>query len=100
MGKALAVKAGASILVFGSMWLMLEYFLVPYYIIYTLFGGIGIVIVLTIWFMFPQFESKTEQHKHLVLRKSYWLYYLLTFLSGARRQIIRCFCRFFISRKI
>ena len=26
MGKALAVKAAASILVFGSMWLMLEYF--------------------------------------------------------------------------
>jgi hypothetical protein len=99
MGKSLAVRAAASILVFGSMWLMLEYWQVPYVMIYTLFGGIGILIVVAAWLVFPQFPSKVEQHKHLVLRKSYWLFYLLTFLSGARRQIFVVFAGFLLVEK-
>ncbi len=99
MGKSLAVRAGASILVFGSMWLMLEYFAISYTTIYTLFGGLGILIILVIWFSFPQFSGKVEQHKHLVLRKSYWLFYLLTFLSGARRQIFVVFAGFLLVEK-
>ena len=99
MGKALAFKAGASILVFGSMWLMLEYFNVSYQAIYALFGGLGIIAVVLIWVSFPQFPTKIEQHKHLVLRKSYWLYYLLTFLSGARRQIFVVFAGFLLVEK-
>jgi hypothetical protein len=99
MGKSLAVRAGASILVFGSMWLMLEHFAADYRTIYTLFGGLGIIIILAIWLSFPQFPSKVEQHKHLVLRKSYWLFYLLTFLSGARRQIFVVFAGFLLVEK-
>jgi len=99
MGKALAMRAGASIIVFGSMWLMLEHFNVAYKTIYTLFGGLGILIVLFIWFSFPQFTSETEQRKSLVLRKSYWLFYVLTFLSGARRQIFVVFAGFLLVEK-
>ncbi|MFT5420249.1 MAG: hypothetical protein ACI9D5_000990 [Candidatus Endobugula sp.] len=99
MGKSLAVRAGASILVFGSMWLMLEHFAVDYSTIYTLFGGLGMITILAIWVSFPQFPSKVEQHKHLVLRKSYWLFYLLTFLSGARRQIFVVFAGFLLVEK-
>ncbi len=99
MGKALAVRAGASILVFSSMWLMLEYLKVPYVFIYTLFGALGVVIILIAWTSFPQFPSRVEQHKHLVFRKSYWLYYLLTFLSGARRQIFVVFAGFLLVEK-
>jgi hypothetical protein len=99
MGKSLAVRAGASILVFGSMWLMLEHFAVDYSTIYTLFGGLGMITILAIWVSFPRFPSKVEQHKHLVLRKSYWLFYLLTFLSGARRQIFVVFAGFLLVEK-
>ena len=99
MGKALAVKAGASILVFGSMWLMLEYLNVAYAFIYTLFGGLGVLLVIGIWLRFPQFPTQVEQHKHIVLRKSYWLFYLLTFLSGARRQIFVVFAGFLLVEK-
>ncbi|MGS2717022.1 MFS transporter [Eionea flava] len=99
MGRALAVKAAASILVFSSMWLMLEYFSVEYKTIYTLFGGVGLLLILAIWFMFPSFPVKTEQHKHLVVRKNYWLFYLLTFLSGARRQIFVVFAGFLLVEK-
>lgn len=99
MGKSLAVRAGASILVFGSMWFMLEYWHVSYVTIYTLFGGLGIIIILLAWMVFPQFSGKVEQHKHLVFRKSYWLFYLLTFLSGARRQIFVVFAGFLLVEK-
>ncbi len=99
MGKALAVRAGASIFVFASMWMMLEYWQVDYVWIYTLFGGFGACIIIAMWCVFPQFESHTVQHKHLVLRKSYWLFYLLTFLSGARRQIFVVFAGFLLVEK-
>lgn len=99
MGKALAVKAAASILVFGSMWLMLEYFFVEYKTIYTLFGGLGVLLIIGVWFAFPLFPVKTEQHKHLILRKDYWLFYALTFLSGARRQIFVVFAGFLLVEK-
>lgn len=99
MGKALAMRAGASIIVFGSMWLMLEHFNVAYKTIYTLFGGLGIIIIFAIAISFPQFEAKTKQRKSLVLRKSYWLYYVLTFLSGARRQIFVVFAGFLLVEK-
>ncbi len=99
LGKALSVKAAGSIIVFGSLWLMLEYFNVSYVTIYTLFGGIGILCVAFIAMSFPQFVQKTTQHKHLVLRKRYWLFYLLTFLSGARRQIFVVFAGFLLVEK-
>ena len=99
MGKALAMRAAASILVFGSMWLMLEQFNVTYKTIYTLFGGLGIILVLFLWWSFPQFSISVEQKKTIVLKKSYWLYYLLTFLSGARRQIFVVFAGFLLVEK-
>lgn len=99
MGKALAMRAAASIIVFGSMWLMLEKYAVSYKTIYTVFGSIGIVLILLLWMSFPQFENKVEQHKTIILRKSYWLFYVLTFLSGARRQIFVVFAGFLLVEK-
>ena len=43
---------------------------------------------------FPHFSGQTEQRRSIVLRKRYWLYYGLTFLSGARRQIFMVFAAF------
>jgi hypothetical protein len=99
LGRALSVKAAGSILVFGSLWLMLEYFHVSYVVIYSVFGGLGVLIVAFIAVSFPQFSQKTTQHKHLVLRKSYCLFYVLTFLSGARRQIFVVFAGFLLVEK-
>jgi len=99
MGKALAVKAAASILVFACTWLMLKYLNVSYQTIYTMFGGLALAIVIYVWRSFPQFEAKVEQHSHLVFRKSYWLYYSLVFLSGARRQIFMVFAGFMLVEK-
>ena len=39
------------------------------------------------------------QNKKLILRKRYWLYYLLTFISGARRQIFIVFAAWMMVEK-
>jgi len=39
------------------------------------------------------------QHKRLILRKRYWLYYALVFCSGARRQIFIVFAGFMMVEK-
>jgi hypothetical protein len=39
----------------------------------------------------PRFEGDGAQNKGIVLRRRYWLYYALTFLSGARRQLFMAF---------
>ena len=42
----------------------------------------------------PVDESLAPQHKKMVFRKRYWLFYFLTFMSGARRQIFIAFAVF------
>jgi predicted MFS family arabinose efflux permease len=51
------------------------------------------------YFGCPHFDGEAEQHRTMVLRKRYWLYYLLTFLSGARRQIFVVFAGFLMVEK-
>jgi hypothetical protein len=58
---------------------------------YRIIGGCGLLIVFVMTVYFPRFAIGAIQHKHLILRKRYWLYYLLTFFSGARRQIFMVF---------
>lgn len=41
-------------------------------------------------------KNKVPQNKGLVIRKRYWLFYLLTLLSGARRQIFMVFSVFLL----
>jgi MFS family permease len=53
-----------------------------------------VVIALICFFAFPQFESPNPQTKKMVLRRRYWLYYALQFMSGARRQIFVVFAAF------
>ena len=48
---------------------------------------------------FPHFSGGTEQHNRIILRKRYWLYYALTFFSGARRQIFMVFAAFLMVEK-
>jgi hypothetical protein len=99
MGKQLAVKSFASLFAYGAIWLLMEIAGITYNSMYMLAGGMGLVIVLILWVVFPRFEQPTTQHKKLLLRKRYWLYYCLTFFSGARRQIFVVFAAFMMVEK-
>ncbi|MBP5856342.1 MFS transporter [Marivibrio halodurans] len=48
---------------------------------------------------FPRFEAPEMQTKSLFLRRRYWLYYALTFMGGARRQIFMVFAAFLMVEK-
>jgi predicted MFS family arabinose efflux permease len=78
---------------------LVEWLALDYLWIYLLFGSFTLVIALVMYFGCPHFKGEAEQHKTMVLRRSYWLYYLLTFLSGARRQIFVVFAGFLMVEK-
>ena len=84
---------------YAVLWVLLELFAIDYLWIFMLGGGVCLVLALFMWLGFPHFESATKQHTHLILRKRYWLYYGLTFFSGARRQIFMVFAAFLMVEK-
>ena len=99
LGKLIAVGSLTSLLIYGSLWILLEVFEIPYFVNFVIAGGICIVLAFVMFIGFPVFPSKVPQNKNLVLRKRYWLFYVLTFLSGARRQIFVVFAAFLMVEK-
>ena len=99
MGKAMAVKAVASLLAYGTIWLLMSQFQISYQAMYLLAGCSGLIITGLIFGLFPRFPQHSVQRKHIVLRKRYSLYYALQFMSGARRQIFMVFAAFMMVEK-
>ncbi len=98
-GKLISVGAMTSLVVYGLLWICLEILGLDYVWNFLIAGTLCTVIAVLMWLSFPHFESGTRQHKHIVLRKRYWLYYALTFFSGARRQIFVVFAAFLMVEK-
>ena len=73
--------------------------LLSYKTMYILFGG-GIGIC-GIWAFAknPADKDILPQKKQLILKKEYWLFYFLTFMAGARRQIFMAFATFLLVKK-
>ena len=99
LGKLIAVGSFTSLIAFGLIYLGLTIFQLEYKTVYVVGGGLTCLIALFAWLAYPHFPSKHAQHKKLILRRRYWLYYLLTFLSGARRQIFVVFAGFLMVEK-
>ena len=96
LGKLISVGALASLITYAVLWVMLEQFQLDFKWVYLIAGGTAFALVVCITYAFPQFESHTKQHAKLILRKRYWLYYALVFMSGARRQIFTVFAGFLL----
>jgi hypothetical protein len=99
LGQLMSARAFCNFIILGSIYIYLIFFAVNYMLIYTLAGGIAVAIGIYCWTAFPHFEDGVTQKKELFLRKRYWLYYVLTFLSGARRQIFVVFAGFLLVEK-
>jgi predicted MFS family arabinose efflux permease len=99
LGKLISVGALASLCTYGVLWLLLEHLKLDFVWIYLITGSIALLLILFIALAFPPFKSHTPQSKKLVLRKRYWLFYALTFMSGARRQIFIVFAGFLMVEK-
>jgi len=84
---------------YGSVWLFINLLGFEFKFIYLLAGGFGLLLVILVWLLFPKFTEEVPQHKKLILRKRYSLFYLLTFFAGARRQIFIVFAAFMMVEK-
>jgi predicted MFS family arabinose efflux permease len=65
----------------------------------VLFGAAGsVAIIAGIWALFhmPDRAGLPIQRRGLILKRRYWLFYVLTTLSGARRQIFNVFAIFLL----
>ena len=99
LGRIIAVGAFTSIVAFAAIWLAFDVMSLDFVTVYVLGGGITVAIAVAAWLGFPQFPIRVRQRRQLILRKRYWLYYALTFLSGARRQIFIVFAGFLMVEK-
>lgn len=99
LGQLLSARAFCTLTVLSVIYIYLMFFAANYLMIYLLAGGTAIVIAIFCWTAIPHFEDSVVQKKELFLRKQYWLYYLLTFFAGARRQIFVVFAGFLLVEK-
>ncbi len=96
-GKLRSLSAAASIGI-GIMIYVLKPFL-SYGQLYLLSGAL--IVAAGIW-GFMQNPAKKDivtQRKKMIIRKKYWLFYFLTFMAGARRQIFMAFAVFLLVKK-
>ncbi|MCF7807386.1 MAG: MFS transporter [Candidatus Marinimicrobia bacterium] len=90
--------ASASAILIG----LVIYFLSSYLSYQLMFLILGSIIVgAAVWGVFqnPTRDDLVPQHKKMILRKRYGLYYFLTFMAGARRQIFVAFAVFLLVEK-
>ena len=99
LGWIIAAGSAATFLAYVLIVLTWEAFDLSYSIVYWLSGGLTACIGVFCLLAYPQFESPNPQRQQFVLRKRYWLYYALQFMSGARRQIFVVFAGFMMVEK-
>jgi predicted MFS family arabinose efflux permease len=92
MGKLRSLAAIASIVSAAIIWCM--GFFMGYKAMFMVVGGV--VFLAGIWACFrdPTHADVPPQKLRMFLKRRYWLYYMLTFMSGARRQIYMVFSMF------
>ena len=99
LGKLIAVGSITSLILYGAIWCFLEIFKIDYIYIFLICGVVCMFIAVYLQIAFPFFKPVNTQHKNIVIRKKYILYYILIFLSGARRQIFIVFAAFLMVEK-
>jgi len=97
MGRLRSVSALTNIIVGGCIYLMAKY--LGYTEMFALLGAAAVCCGLWALTQDPSNKDMPVQHKKMVFRTKYWLYYVLTFLSGARRQIFVAFAVFLLVQK-
>jgi len=90
--------AALSSMVTGVLVFVLVMFL-SFFQLYLLFGILVAGVGLWAFSRNPASTDMIPQHKKLIFKKRYWLYYALTFMAGARRQIFMAFAVFLLVKK-
>ncbi|MFD0917957.1 MFS transporter [Pseudahrensia aquimaris] len=99
MGRIMSVGGFAQLLTYAFIFLIGSLYELSYLTMFAFAGGatlVGVIIMITAFPTYPEGEFQTRS---LILRKRYWLYYLLTFMGGARRQIFMVFASWMMIEK-
>lgn len=99
LGKVASAGSAASFLAYSGLALLWWLGLTHYGVLFAIIGAACIVLTLAAWAFFGRFAGTVPQHKKIILRKRYWLYYALTLMNGARRQIFTTFAAFLLVEK-
>jgi len=99
LGKIAAIKSFTGLLVFVCIYILMNFLNLEYKYIYMIFGGTSLIIGICAWILFTHFKEHVVQDKKIRLKKEYWLFYVLTFFAGARRQIFVVFAGFLLVEK-
>ncbi len=99
LGRVIAAASAAALVGYGLIWAAFEVIGLDYLPVYLIGGGLTMAAAFFAWTAYPRIPGKVDQHKKLILRKRYWLYYALVFISGARRQIFIVFAGFLMVEK-
>jgi len=99
LGRIVSARSFAALISFGLIYLALDIGKVEMKWVYLAGGGASVLIGLFCWLAYPRFQAKVDQNRKIVLRKRYWLWYVLVFMSGARRQIFVVFAGFLMVEK-
>ena len=94
LGKLMAYGSAATLIAYIFIILGWEKLNLSFNSAYMLAGLSCFALAAIGYISFPHFKAPVPQTKKMVIRKRYWLYYLLQFLSGARRQIFVVFAGF------
>ena len=99
LGWLLASSSLASLITFGLVAVMYSYFEPTYKQVYYVCGAMTVLLATFAFFFWPKFPTSEQQKKRIVVKKAYWLYYILQFVCGARRQIFSVFAAFMLVEK-
>lgn len=99
LGKLSALRSIVGLITLGLIYILMQFLDFGYQSIYMLSGGLTIVLAIIAWLGFEHFKDDVVQETKLFIRKQYWLFYVLTFLAGARRQIVVVFAGFLLVEK-
>ena len=97
LGKMRSYSAASNIVVGVLIYVLTS--VLNYTEMYILLGGL--ICVAGIWGLRqdPVDWNIPPQRKRMIFRKKYWLFYFLTFMGGARRQIFVAFAVFLLVKK-
>ena len=96
LGKISSLRSFIGLGILALLYVLMQYANVGYTAIYALSGAITVAAALFAWRVFPHFKDDVIQENRLFLRRKYWIFYVLTFLAGARRQIVVVFAGFLL----
>ncbi|MFC3614275.1 MFS transporter [Lutimaribacter marinistellae] len=99
LGWLMATGSAVTLVVFILIVMMWETLNLGYNLVFMTAGAATFLAALFCLVAYPQFEAPHPQVKKMILRRRYWLYYALQFMSGARRQIFMVFAGFMMVEK-